>query len=376
MPKLIISTVGTSMFTNFDRDNTKKIIQISNYKEFKDEDLKFIDGISSNLKETIKQNDKQFLSKISAEMNGLLRIDADDEQDMYYFLLTDTYLGKRAGELINFIMREKLNKNNLVIKVVNKLNTSGINDFYAGIRGVLEILYSDEIIGFRKSNYEIVFNLTGGFKSVQAMLNTIGMFVADKMYYIFESSEELIEIPKLPIKLDNSVIEQNYEFFLLLKAGSIFSVEEFEKRRIPKLMYFSYPGEGKAMLDVWGELMFNEAKENIIINRGLPKFERIIYDEEFKKDFKLIKNVDEKIKSIMAIAKVVHHNLDGDAMRKDNILQYETMKYLGNDIDHFRTGYNKEAARIFCRREGASLRFLYYAYHRGDNYIRVSGQRI
>jgi CRISPR/Cas system-associated protein Csm6 len=60
----------------------------------------------------------------------------------------------------------------------------------------------------------VVFNLTGGFKSVQGFLQAISSFYADETIYIFQFSSELLQIPRLPIKLDTQgIIDENLTIF-------------------------------------------------------------------------------------------------------------------------------------------------------------------
>jgi hypothetical protein len=53
----------------------------------------------------------------------------------------------------------------------------------------------DTLPGYRESGYHIVFNLTGGFKSIQGWMQTLGMFYADEIVYIFETGKELLPGP-------------------------------------------------------------------------------------------------------------------------------------------------------------------------------------
>ncbi|MBK8043622.1 MAG: hypothetical protein IPK21_13770 [Haliscomenobacter sp.] len=81
--------------------------------------------------------------------------------------------------------------------------------------------WCDETLpGYRTAGYEIIFNLTGGFKSLQGYLNTIGMFYADRIVYIFESGQEVIAIPKLPVKLEMGIFYEQASIFLQLSQTS------------------------------------------------------------------------------------------------------------------------------------------------------------
>jgi hypothetical protein len=47
----------------------------------------------------------------------------------------------------------------------------------------------------------VVFNLTGGFKSLNGYLQTVAMISADRCAFLFEGAPELMEIPRLPVRL-------------------------------------------------------------------------------------------------------------------------------------------------------------------------------
>jgi hypothetical protein len=87
---------------------------------------------------------------------------------------------------------------NVNIPSSNGLSTASTQAFAGGIDGVIEFLETE--VKPLRSSYEVVFNLTGSFKSLQGYMNTWGMFYADRIVYIFEGdNSKLITIPRLPI---------------------------------------------------------------------------------------------------------------------------------------------------------------------------------
>src|SRR5699024_7664299 len=115
------------------------------------------------------------------------------EKDIHFLLATDTYQGKLTAELLKEFLSRKVQSAQVIVP--KNLNTKTKEDFKAGIRDLLKWC-EDVLPGYKDAGYEIIFNLTGGFKSLQGYLNTIGMFYADSISYIFEGADELISIPK------------------------------------------------------------------------------------------------------------------------------------------------------------------------------------
>lgn len=112
---------------------------------------------------------------------------------------TDTYLGEFAAMQIQKILKTKEINNISVIKI-DKLNTKSSKEFNQGIKNLFKWCY-DNVPKYRDNEYNVIFNLTGGFKSLQGYMSIAGMFYADKIVYVFETGKEIIEIPILPIKL-------------------------------------------------------------------------------------------------------------------------------------------------------------------------------
>jgi len=117
------------------------------------------------------------------------------------------------------------------------------------------------IPGFRASGYEVVFNLTGGFKSLQGYLNIIGMFYADRLVYIFETGPALLSIPKLPIRVDTEQLQAQADKLALLGAGA--SMRPEETREVPEALLRLH-SNGEATLSEWGVLVFNSIKYEVL----------------------------------------------------------------------------------------------------------------
>ena len=166
-----------------------------------------IDAWVDQRREHMREVTDEAAAQLSAEINGLLAYYrgagtamADNERDQHWLVVTDTYLGQRAFECIggwlgrNFPQPAKV--------TAGGLNTSRIADFRAALADIVMVLDGLGLAQWRRRGYRVVFNLTGGFKSVNGFMQTIGMLFADECFYLFEGSGEVMRVPRLPISLD------------------------------------------------------------------------------------------------------------------------------------------------------------------------------
>ena len=362
--RIFISPVGTSSLTNFVKKN-KLALDVYEYANLSEEeysaDIKAeFDRIVEELKEQAETWSVVDAKKASAELNGLLSFDKDMvSDDLLFFIVTDTYQSNLAFEVVNAYLSNKFGVEGQKIKL-KSLTTKNKNDFLEGIKELLR--WSNEnLSGYRENNYSIYFNLTGGFKSLLGYLTPIGMFYADSIFYIFETGD-LIEIPKLPLRIDEELFAKYAEEFLLLDAN--FFLEKDKVSAIP-LTLLENVTNNLYGLSVWGELMWSQVKQKIL-TQNLLKLPHIGYEKSFVDDFNNRNNNQQKIQLQETLAKVsrlLHDNKnDTGVLRRDNGLSYENckVKKQGKTIGHFR--YN-QAQRVSCIVEKDHLTLLRNGFH-------------
>jgi putative CRISPR-associated protein (TIGR02619 family) len=291
----ILSPCGTSLLTNIAKEmpelNSMKKVNIfeeSNKKNRGDidhETLKILDIIIAKTRDELAVADHQKVMAMSAELNSILRLypnHTPNQQDHHLLLSTDTWLGEETAKLVQIW----LEKNNQIVVIHRQtdLQTKDLVAFQTALSDLIKYL-TDEIPSFKKSGYHIIFNLTGGFKSVQGFLQSIANFYADETVYIFESSPELLRIPKLPIKLDaNVIIEKNANIFRKMALG--ITLLSTEVTGIPETLLLNIDGE--VTLSPWGELLWSQAKQEIYQKLLDEPINRIRYTENFKENFNLL----------------------------------------------------------------------------------------
>ncbi|RUM59013.1 MAG: hypothetical protein DSY59_05020 [Persephonella sp.] len=295
---LILTSCGISILTNLAKKfNFKEnIYYLSNYTEDefpKDKIEKFGDFLDNSRKYLLNA-DKGELCKISAELNALINFYGNHiknfpKTDYHIILHTDTYLGKSVAE----ILRELFSKYNISVELLTKrdLKTSSFEEFQIALSELAEDL-SERLINYKNSGYRIIFNLTGGFKSINSFLQTMASIYADESIYIFETSNNLLKIPRLPLDIDYSIFKENINIFRMLELGIYNNLLKEKIKNIPEITYLEINEEYS--LSPWGELIWKKAKEEIYKNKLVePILDRIVISKNLKKQFE---NFSEKEK--------------------------------------------------------------------------------
>lgn len=364
MPKLILSAVGTSLFTNIANGNRSVLNKYSNKQDtdIPDELRNLLQIYEGKLRPIFEENDTATLKMASAEFNSLLTLYdhgfQGNNQDIHLLITTDTYLGSRASTLIQSYLNKYFDT--VMVYVPPQLSTRNKEAFQTGIKNLMR--WCDDT-GYKSSGYEIIFNLTGGFKSLQGYLNTIGMFYADRIIYIFEQSNELITIPRLPIKIETGIFENHAAVFLALSETNE-GIPLSQLANIPEIMTEHYQNE-KYVLSDWGELSWNNVKEEIL-GRALVELPFIAYTSTFIRDFQNIDRLFEKVKLQELIAKIscILKENDGDISslkggRAGGIL-YDNYSGRNSALGHFRVN---RGSRISCEDVNGRLELRHYGQH-------------
>ncbi|NTV45694.1 MAG: putative CRISPR-associated protein, partial [Chlorobiales bacterium] len=333
-------------------------------EESSDVILSLVNRLQLKALEQLESRSVSEIRKASAELNGLIGLNGgkipSNQQDMHILVATDTVQGRATATTV----KEYLQKCGCLamVTIPKNLSTKDECHFSEGIKDLL--IWCDEVIPkYKEDGYEIVFNLTGGFKSLQGYMNTIGMFYADRMAYIFESPEsKLIEIPRLPIKLDNDLFRKHITDVLLLSAGQEYHAELFPEIAESLLDQI----DGYVILSLWGTLVWNKIKHELLAE-NLIDLPGLIYEPSFLSDFKKINRDSNKVKLNEVLAKIsmLVQKEQGSTrlLKADSGLQYENLKnrsFQNKPVGHFRV---TQGLRVSCVSENGKLRLLHYGEH-------------
>ncbi|MBD2297918.1 CRISPR-associated protein [Nostoc sp. FACHB-190] len=367
MRRVIISTIGTSLLTN--QINRANPIEKDWYTQLRDTANLTEDKTPADVKEiitTLKQRaDEQLagaktaqIRRASAELNGIYGIYQENltqgKEDIHFLIATDTIQGITTAKIVAEFLR-KQGLNNTSIYSPPGLSTASTEAFSWGIDSLI-VWLQDNIPPLKADKYKIYFNLVGSFKSLQGYLNTIGMFYADEIIYIFEGEKsDLITIPRLPITVDIAAIKPYTQQLVLLDTGVGLAVAE--TLGISEAMLAEI--DGKITLSTWGQLIWNQCK-NDLLSADLLLFPRLDYQDSFEADYKKVKEQEARVKLQETLAKVAcllqESNGDTSILKQHGGLQYDKYTNMGN-IDHFRV---TQGIRVSCRSEQGKL--ILYRY--------------
>lgn len=289
--KILITTVGTSLFENF------FLSYKGNLKDIYDdlcinEEVQCCSEAWQDNAEDIKLLRKAVLAwalaewtekknEISAEIKSIKKIYEHFHKmnlDIRTNLLsTDSALSRLASEIIRdlFITKEDIpiyfdsEKGDLIrdLQVYDKqrFKEVGLTNLVKRIGDVCEQKYSSLII-----------NITGGYKALIPYLTIIGQVYDVPIFYIFERTDELISIPQAPFDFDFSYIEENYVAFESIKPDKMEKnlplIEDFKKDLNPvshqadelfrlledRGLLTSFNGGTKVKLSFLGKMLFDK----------------------------------------------------------------------------------------------------------------------
>lgn len=375
MPKLVVSTVGTSLLTNqielgFDPDSWER--QLMATVNASEEDIRrhhaeiqpVIQKLQAKAEQTLNKDDIAKIRATSAELNGIYGLYHDDltqgAEDAHLLIATDTAQGQITSTLLEKFLKQRGFGNTSVLTADN-LSIASSRTFSQGIAKLLPTLQAT-IQQYKDSRYQICFNLVGGFKALQGFFNVIGMFYADEMVYIFERSNELITIPKLPVTINPNQVEPHKVPLAMMNAGEVRASWE-DAKKVPSEWVDVVDQE--MILSTWGQLIWDQCKTSLLTNK-LLSFPRISYEESFKKDYsRAVVNEARKLELHEKLAQVATQlmKFNGDTSRFDRNLHYT--RYEGgkiNHIDHFYVN-NDDAWRISCIAKNGNLYLRHYGEH-------------
>ena len=363
MTRFVLSTIGTSILTNQiygdkriangDRQKWQNLMKKSaNCKpgELDAEAQTVLDTLANWALEKLQQGNTQQNRGISAELNGIYGIYngrlPEDSPDEHYLICTDTAQGQKTGELIkDFLVTHGVQ--NVEIVIPKGLSMEDTHSFTAGTKELIRWL--EENVQWRRDSksYHVIFNLVGGFKSLQGYMNTFGTFYSDEMIYIFDSpTSSLIRIPRLPIQIDTSAIQAHRTEFALMVAGQLYLRDEL---RIPDtwLELVEDEGETYAGLSAWGTLVYHRSKADLLAEE-LLQFPLLEYKQTFQQDFDNENNDKARVRLQETLAKIsciLQENKGIAALRVDNALDFKELQGQATGIYSFRIS---KSIRVRC----------------------------
>lgn len=262
---LLLSTCGTSLLTNSASEADRRwLTEIANDVEV---DWGRLTPLVDERRERLKTADEATRRKMSAELNGIGAVlDRYKPKQLFHLLVhTDTALGKVTAELVQAALG---NQTSLVS--AGGLRTNELASFRAALAELTKEI--DELVqSYRAQGWFVVFNLTGGFKSLNGYLQTLGMITADRCVFLFEGAPELMEIPRLPVRLSAiDELREHATIFRRLAVGYVVTVAD--AKGVPDVLLMEVDGE--VTTSVLGDVVWSRHRPTLFAERLHPVLSR------------------------------------------------------------------------------------------------------
>lgn len=292
MPWIILSPCGTSLLTNAlsgseAPDLRSKIFRYANARtetEVPVDDRALISERIERVRSEMREASTSDVVRRSAELNAIVTLYAERGRslgaggDLHWIVCTDTWLGEATAEIV----AEWLGREGFSVEVHRQrdLQTQSLDGFQVALSELAAWCY-ERLPAPGNPGTEIFFNLTGGFKGVNGFLQTLGMFRADEVVYIFEGQKQLMSIPRLPIRVTAAdVIEKNLAAF---RRMALKREVRGIGAAVPSSMVLQQ--DDVFTLSAWGEIQWNEVRRELYSATLLESpDESVAFAESFRRD--------------------------------------------------------------------------------------------
>jgi putative CRISPR-associated protein (TIGR02619 family) len=183
---MMVSTVGTSLWTNGAPEDVRKdLLKHANAEHLNAFDHQtLIEDFLKDQTEKLMSSDPAVAKRMSAELNGILtfREQQAHASEHHVLIASKTFVGERAARAV----REWLIQHGIKtveVRVIDDLVTNNLERFRLAMGQIVNCCAQE--LGLPNQHQHTVFNLTGGFKSVQGFMQTVGMLWADECISIF-----------------------------------------------------------------------------------------------------------------------------------------------------------------------------------------------
>lgn len=262
LPRVIVTTCGTSALTNSASIELRGYI--SRYANARTPEDVSDKPTRQRLQAHIEERKQQFaaqteigqLKKLSAELNGLLSLYDNrppSGRDQHFLICTDTWLGEATAQLVQGYL-ERCGQA-VQLQRITDLQTGSLAGFQMAMAELVRWC-AETLPGWGEAGHQVSFNLTGGFKSVQGVMQILAQFYADEAVYVFESGDELLRLPRLPVRMAaEDTLREHLPVFRRMACLNT-PITATQAEGIPDTLLMQI--DGQATLSVWGELVWRE----------------------------------------------------------------------------------------------------------------------
>jgi putative CRISPR-associated protein (TIGR02619 family) len=277
---LIVSTCGTSLLTHQATSHLRDFLARtanSRLQDLAENDRVELQSRLDQQTQALSEADIPAARRLSAELNGLLAFyehqPARGKHDVHLLMHTDTFQGEAvANVLCDWLRQQGLQA---TPQQIAGLNTADIDSFRAGLNELVS--WAEQTLpGYRRSGFRVVFNLVAGFKTLQGFMQTLGMFYAEELLYIFEGSDQLLRIPRLPIQIEDAAVNAMRDHLRLFRLldPKLSTLPAADCAAIPET--FLYRFDNEVELSPWGRLVWSRHKSQFYTQHVLDPLSPIL----------------------------------------------------------------------------------------------------
>lgn len=357
--RVVVSTCGTSVLTNETTPDLRSVLtRVANCRE-RDElgaDLARVEAHIAQRREKMNMGDIETARKLSAELAGILGIyggmlPAEARSDRHLLVASDTYLGRVCAQIVADWLTAR-GIPDVQVCTIKNLVTDSLETFQFGVQELVE--WCDQTLPGHRPAYRVIFNLTGGFKAVQGIMNTLAHAYADEIVYIFESGPELLRIPTLPFfKWDPITMVRDH--LPALRRLYLGIADSNDIAELPEVLVLA---DGKDVgLSLVGDIMWRRVTPKLYGERLLePPSPRIRYTPRFERQVADLREQDRLVRINQAIDAMTRWLAGNKPPRSFQIKELEGGHPTLPQVTHECYAWSdRDAKRIFFRLEDGAI---------------------
>ena len=212
----IITTVGTSLFTNYGDNLGKEFENKEYWKNIKRYETR-LEPILDKLKKFIDDKKYESCAELSSIKKFIDKRNIDKNDIEIVLIATDTMQSYLVAE----VLKKFLEKNNYKVHfkenkfhIIKYLNIDNQMHFQQGVDNLIEAIFkfitkNGEVL----QSSEVVFNISGGYKGIIPYTTLIAQIFKYEIIYTFENQDsELLIIDALPIEFSRGLLELYFPY--------------------------------------------------------------------------------------------------------------------------------------------------------------------
>lgn len=241
--KTLITTVGTSLYSNLERIDIKKNPEYENIKN------KYLE-----IKNAKNENDKSIKTRelvklliglkpdariLGAEINSVYAMVEkeflDEERERILFFVSDTHKGAEIGRILKYYFSDP--QSPICFHSCEIVKIEGLQDKKPGMFKTQGLTNLVRQMGQRYSSWRYNnpgINATGGYKAQIAMATAFGQVMQVPVFYKHEFFNQVISFPRVPFTIDLSLVENHLKFWTdISEPGATFTKEKLDSYNLP-----------------------------------------------------------------------------------------------------------------------------------------------